>query len=81
MAFFNPLEVSGPGIECYLRGLASQVDQRVDSYIVDGLRNFLFGPPGAGGFDLASLNIRRNARSPDRVEVFPTMLGELQPSA
>ena len=27
--------------------------------IVDGVRNFLFGPPGAGGFDLASLNIQR----------------------
>ena len=27
--------------------------------IVDDLRNFLFGPPGAGGFDLASLNIQR----------------------
>jgi hypothetical protein len=59
MSFFNPTEVSGPGIEPYLRGLASQVDQKVDSYIVDGLRNFLFGPPGAGGFDLASLNIQR----------------------
>lgn len=58
-AFFNPAEVTGPGIEPYLRGLASQVDQRVDSYIVDGLRNFLFGPPGAGGFDLSSLNIQR----------------------
>ena len=23
------------------------------------MRNFLFGPPGAGGFDLASLNIQR----------------------
>jgi hypothetical protein len=27
--------------------------------IVDPLRNFLFGPPGAGGFDLAALNIQR----------------------
>jgi hypothetical protein len=26
---------------------------------VGGLRNFLFGPPGAGGFDLAALNIQR----------------------
>ncbi len=59
MAFFDPSQVTSFGIEPYLRGLASQVDQRVDSYIVDGLRNFLFGPPGAGGFDLASLNIQR----------------------
>ncbi len=27
--------------------------------IVDPLRNFLFGPPGAGGLDLAALNIQR----------------------
>src|SRR5262249_47232075 len=27
--------------------------------IVPELQNFLFGPPGAGGFDLASLNIQR----------------------
>ena len=27
--------------------------------IVDDVRNFLFGPPGAGGLDLASLNIQR----------------------
>ncbi len=57
--FFNPTEISGPGIEPYLRGLARQVDQEVDCFLVDGVRNFLFGPPGAGGFDLASLNIQR----------------------
>ncbi len=27
--------------------------------VVGSVRNFLFGPPGAGGFDLASLNIQR----------------------
>jgi peroxidase len=27
--------------------------------VVDDVRNFLFGAPGAGGFDLASLNIQR----------------------
>ena len=27
--------------------------------MVDDVRNFLFGPPGSGGFDLASLNIQR----------------------
>ncbi len=57
--FFNPTQISGPGIECYLRGLAKQTPQEVDCYLVDGVRNFLFGPPGAGGFDLASLNIQR----------------------
>ncbi len=27
--------------------------------VVDDIRNFLFGPPGSGGFDLASLNLQR----------------------
>lgn len=27
--------------------------------MIDDVRNFLFGPPGAGGFDLVSLNIQR----------------------
>ena len=31
----------------------------IDTKVVDGLRNFLFGPPTAGGLDLASLNIQR----------------------
>lgn len=42
-----------------LRGLASQAHQRIDSVIVEDLRNFLFGQPGQGGFDLAALNIQR----------------------
>jgi hypothetical protein len=42
-----------------LRGLATQRAQELDNMIVDDVRNFLFGPPGAGGFDLASLNIQR----------------------
>ena len=33
--------------------------QAIDPYLVDEVRNFLFGPPGSGGFDLASLNIQR----------------------
>ncbi len=58
-AFFNPSEISGPGIEVYLRGLAKQAHQTIDGYIVDEVRSFLFGPPGAGGFDLAALNMQR----------------------
>jgi hypothetical protein len=58
-AFFNPAEVIDHGIDPILRGLATQPAQQIDSYIVDAVRNFLFGPPGAGGFDLASLNIQR----------------------
>lgn len=58
-AFFNPTLISSVGIEVYLRGLAKQAHQTIDGYIVDDIRNFLFGPPGAGGFDLASLNMQR----------------------
>jgi hypothetical protein len=58
-AFFNPALVSETGIDPLLKYLASSNSEEIDNKIVDGLRNFLFGPPGAGGFDLASLNIQR----------------------
>jgi peroxidase len=58
-AFFNPAVVSETGIDPILKYLASDKSEEIDTFIVDGLRNFLFGPPGAGGFDLASLNIQR----------------------
>ncbi len=59
-AFFNPSKITDEGgIDSLLAGLASQQMQEVDAQIVDAVRNFLFGPPGAGGFDLASLNIQR----------------------
>jgi hypothetical protein len=58
-SFFNPTQISSIGIEPYLRGLARQRPQEVDAYVVDPVRNFLFGQPGQGGFDLPSLNIQR----------------------
>ena len=42
-----------------LRGLAYNVAQEIDVFVIDDLRNFLFGAPGSGGFDLPSLNIQR----------------------
>ena len=39
--------------------IESLIKQEIDRFMIDGVRNFLFGPPGAGGFDLASLNIQR----------------------
>jgi len=58
--FFRPDRiVDEGGIEPILRGLASQACSPIDTELVDDVRNFLFGPPGAGGFDLASLNIQR----------------------
>ena len=59
-AFFSPQRVSDEGgIEPLLRGLASQQCQSVDSLMIDDVRNFLFGNPGSGGFDLGALNIQR----------------------
>jgi hypothetical protein len=58
-AFFNPPVVVQNGVDTILKYLASDNAQEVDTKIVPQLQNFLFGPPGAGGFDLASLNIQR----------------------
>ena len=59
-AFFNPDVLMGTAdISPYFRGMAFQMQQRLDCKIVDGLRNFLFGAPGAGGLDLAAININR----------------------
>ena len=59
-AFFAPSRIINEGgIDPLLRGLASNQAQEVDPYIIDDVRNFLFGPPGSGGFDLASLNLQR----------------------
>lgn len=58
-AFFNLPVYSSNGIEPILRGLATQRCQELDEWLVDDVRNFLFGAPGSGGLDLASLNIQR----------------------
>jgi hypothetical protein len=57
--FFKPSEIENNDIDSILRGLASKPSQTIDNRVIDDIRNFLFGPPGAGGFDLASLNIQR----------------------
>lgn len=58
--FFNPVIMKDEGgIEPFLRGLAAQQHQLVDPLIMDDIRNFLFGPPGAGGIDLLSVNLAR----------------------
>ncbi len=58
-AFFAPGEVTENGIDSLLLGATAQQAQEIDPLVIDDVRNFLFGPPGAGGFDLASLNIQR----------------------
>jgi hypothetical protein len=59
-AFFNPYLISEQDdIDAIFRGLMFQQAQAIDPMLADDIRNFLFGPPGAGGFDLAALNIQR----------------------
>ena len=59
-AFFAPQRlIDEGGIEPLLRGLAAQPAQELDPFVVDPLRNALFGPPDNGGHDLVSLNIQR----------------------
>lgn len=58
-AFFNPGVVSSFGIDPMLRGFNTRIQQAVDPLIVDDIRNFLFGAPGAGGMDLAAIDIQR----------------------
>lgn len=58
--FFDPGEYLNNGdLGLLLRGMSRQICQRMDTKIVNAIRNFLFGPPGAGGHDLAALNIQR----------------------
>lgn len=58
-AFFSPDEIREHGIDSVLMGATVQQANEIDTQIIDDVRNFLFGPPGAGGFDLVSLNIQR----------------------
>lgn len=58
-AFFDPRPLSEVGIDGIVKYLASDRAQEIDLKVVDDVRNFLFGAPGQGGFDLAALNIQR----------------------
>ena len=59
-AFFNPSVIKEMGdIYPYLVGMSTQVQQSFDTKVIDDVRNFLFGPPGQGGLDLAAMNINR----------------------
>ncbi|MCA9169894.1 MAG: hypothetical protein KDB23_19600, partial [Planctomycetales bacterium] len=58
-SFFAPGVLPETGIDGIMKYLASDRAQEIDTLMVDDLRNFLFGPPGSSGMDLASLNIQR----------------------
>ncbi len=90
-SFFNPALLQETGIDSVLKYLASSQSEEFDLQIVDSLRNFLFGQPGAGGLDLASLNIERGrehgladynsvreAYGLERVETFADITSDLE---
>lgn len=61
-AYFNPTIINlVNGIEPYLKGMATNLQQDFDAKMIDDLRNFLFAEPGSGlaGLDLAAININR----------------------
>ncbi len=59
-AFFNPFTFIETGdIDPFFKGMATQIQQNMDPKLINDVRNFLFGPPGAGGLDLAAININR----------------------
>lgn len=58
-AFFNPTILQTESVESIFKYLSSDPASEFDTKIVNSVRNFLFGKPGQGGFDLASLNIQR----------------------
>lgn len=58
-AFFKPKEINvAGGIDPYIKGMATQVQQNMDTKVIDDVRNFLFDD-GNGGLDLAAINIKR----------------------
>lgn len=57
--FFAPERLDEGGIDPLLRGLTAFIQEPTDEGIAITLRNMLFGRPGRGGMDLASINIQR----------------------
>lgn len=56
--FFNPSSITGPGaLDATVRGLARQQANEIDTQVIDGVRNLLFG--GTDGRDLIAVNIQR----------------------
>ena len=58
-AFFNPNVIKNDGIDEIFRGISAAPGEKIDTQIIDELRNLLFGPLGSPGLDLAALDIQR----------------------
>eukprot|EP01133_Synstelium_polycarpum_P013710 gene13710-16163_t len=58
-SYFNPAALDD-GLEPIIRGLVLKQEENIDIFMISDLRNFLFGRPGRGGFDLAARNLQRS---------------------
>lgn len=59
-AFFTPDYIRTNGVDALIGGAMNNIMQRVDTYVVEDVRSFLFGPPTMQSMlDLAALNIQR----------------------
>lgn len=58
-AYFSPEKLAEGGVDPLLRGLMSFIQEPTDEGVTTAVRNMLFGRPGRGGMDLASINIQR----------------------
>jgi hypothetical protein len=58
-ALFNSPLLTEVGVDPVLKYAVSDNGSEIDTLLSNSVRNFLFGAPGSGGFDLASLNIQR----------------------
>lgn len=58
--FFNPDSITPAGsLDALIRGMAAQEAEQLDTRLSSGVRNMLFGDPGAGGMDLLAANLMR----------------------
>ena len=78
-AFFNPQSISENGLDDILVGLNYQESNDADTRVIDGVRNNLFGPPGAGGLDLVAINLQRGREL--GIPGYTAIYNELNPDA
>ncbi|MEM8849766.1 MAG: peroxidase family protein, partial [Pseudomonadota bacterium] len=82
-AFFDPSGVREGGLDDYLRGMAQQSAQDLDTKVVDALNFFLATPDGVSGFSLPALNLLRSADHgmDSYLNVRAQLLGDVDPAA
>ncbi|TFL18198.1 peroxidase family protein [Jannaschia formosa] len=80
--FFDTGMVRAHGIDAFLRGMAGQSAQDLDTKVVDDLNFFLQTPQGVSGFSLPAINLMRSADHgmDSYVEVRAKLLGDIDPA-